>query len=193
LLKQRLEVALERQHDLLGLGPGIQLGIGGHVAEEAERRLAELAHDALARHLAFEEATACPHHPRREEQLRLRRQRAQQLRLDRRVQLDQFLDQRLHGGHQVAPGVVQGFEQCRLGHGHIGRPFGQRGEELADARVVLDQPGDKHPNVVDRQFAHEGGQQNHQFGVRLLAVLDDGFQEPAQGFVFLFEGGALGF
>lgn len=84
---QPLEIILEAQHNLLGLGPGIESLIRGQIVKERQGGLAELAHDALAGHLALDEATVGAHNARGEKQFRL---------------LDQGLDHgRLEGGSKL--------------------------------------------------------------------------------------------
>ncbi len=61
LLKQRFEITFECQHDLLGLGTRIQLGIGRQVIEEHQRLPSKFPDDALTGQLALDVTTIGPH------------------------------------------------------------------------------------------------------------------------------------
>ena len=192
LLKEGFEVAFEGQHDLLPLRVRVELGIGGHVLEEDQGLFAELPEDALAGHLAFDEAAVSPHHSRGEELLGIGGDGFQEFFLDRRVQLDQFLGCLLEGGQEVPLGVLKGLKHFGLRQLGFGCAFAHAGQHLADVGVVLDELGNDYPHVIERQLADQGGQNEHQLAVGLLPMLEGPLHQRAQGLVLLFQRGALG-
>ena len=155
LLEQRLEIILERQHDFLRLRMRIVLRVGRDVLEENQRRLAEFLDDAFARHLAFYKSAVGADKRRGMEFVRLLQQGLQQPGLERRFQLDQFLDGGFQEGGEVALGFFEDFQNHGLKLVVVHFALGQRRANLVDLRVVLHQPGNDHADVVDGQLGHE--------------------------------------
>ena len=193
MLEERFEITLEGEHDFVGFGARIQFGIGGQVVEEDQRGLAEFAEDAFLGQLAFDETAIGADHGRQEKFLGLRDEGREQGFFQRRIQLNQFFHGGLHRRGEVAFDLVERDEDGGQGQGRIGFAPGQGGADFVHMGVVFDELGNDDADVVDRQFAHEAGQQEHQFAVGFLPVLDDALDQGAEQFGVVFEGRALGF
>ena len=193
LFEQRFKLILERQHDFLGLGPRIEPRVGGHVVEKDEGLLAEIADDALARQLALHEGAVGADDARGKELFRLLDQGLQHVGLERRIEPDEFLDRQLEGGVQVALGLLHRLQDGGQGHGALPGALDEGGEDFVHAVIVLDEPGDGQADVVDGQFADQAGDEEDEFAVRFLPVLDDAFEQLAHGLQLLFQSGGLAF
>ena len=56
-------------------------------------------------------------------------------------------------------------DQVREEITRLGWDKGQAGKYLTDIRVMLYEPGNDRPDIVERQFADQGGQEEDQFAV----------------------------
>ncbi|HOB31318.1 MAG TPA: hypothetical protein PKH32_00385 [Verrucomicrobiota bacterium] len=83
--------------------------------------------------------------------------------------------------------LVECLEHIRLGQGSVHFALDEGGGDFTDAGVVLDEAGDEDADVVEREFADQGSEEENEFRVGFLAMLDGAFEEGTQGFGFLAE------
>ena len=191
LLEHQIEVGFERQHDLVRLGARVQFRIGRQVVEKNQRRVAEFPDDAFARHLALEITARGPHDARIEKVFRARDEGLQQLVFQRHLHLRQLLHERLHLGGEVTLHLVQHDEHLRLRQAVGDAAVDEAAQHVADLLVVLHELRNDYAHFIDREFADQAGEQQDQFAVGFLPVLDDPLDQLVKFFVLVLEAGAL--
>ena len=119
--------------------------------------------------------------------IRLLDERLEHRVIERRVERDEFRDERRNGLAQIALGLVEVLEHGGLQNALVIAAVDERGGNFVDVLAVLHEPRNEHADIVQLQFADDGGEEGDEFAVGFFAILHAAFEELLERLVLLLE------